>query len=411
MKRRKKKNNSQQQKQEFRHTKNEFFKKLKQVSALLGDASGFKLLDKPDLAHVFYCRIRPYKIINPNKQEENIGNLQLRNINEYLSTFLHQQTVEVGKSKTKISLYDFSVYAETLYHCSRNMHTNNPKVAEQFKACFPILNDDFKSTRVEVLNRVNTCITLLAWVYSDFTKDTVHFFKVETGDPKSPFDTSIYHNDYAVEIKRAKSELLSIDGHKRTIYQISSKNTDSIVDFTITPEKLGASGVMQKFPLKVFIQKHALTRLEERLGCWFVRWCYPFIVLAVLGIAIPTETNNSFLFPFKHLATKLGYLRGDIIGDKLVIRTFLFLTNNGTPEGKKLQKLFGLQKADKKYLKIDKLSTFILSDIKDDPQLKDLFCKAGCRDLFKLDKSILSDPNKNQTASSDFIKSYLGIQQ
>lgn len=411
MKRRKKKNTSQQQKQEFRHIKNEFFKKLKQVAAVLGDISGFKLLNKSDLDHVFYCRIRPYKIINPNKQEENIGNLQLRVINKYLSTFLNLQTVEVGKSKTKISLYDFSVYAETLHQTCRNFHIKNPKDADQFRESFPILNDDFATIRVDVLHRVNIYINMLAWMCSDFIKDTVHFSKVEIGETTSPFDTTIYHNDYSVELKRPKTELLSIDGHKRTIYQVSAKNTDDIVDLTITPEKLGASGLMQKLPLKVFIQKHVLTRLEERLGCLFVRWSYPFVVLAVLGKAIPAETENSFLFPFKHTTTTLGYLKGDIIGDKLVIRTFLFLTNNGTPEGKKLQKLIGLEKADKKYLGIDKLSTFILSDIKDDQQLKDLFCRAGCGDLFMLDKSLLSDPNKNQTASSDFIKSYLGIQQ
>ena len=51
----------------------------------------------------------------------------------------------------------------------------------------------------------------------------------------------------------------------------------------------------------------------------------------------------------------------DIIEGKIVIRTFLFVTNNGTPEGKKLAQITGLQKLDKKYLALDKLSTFMTS--------------------------------------------------
>jgi hypothetical protein len=39
---------------------------------------------------------------------------------------------------------------------------------------------------------------------------------------------------------------------------------------------------------------------------------------------------------------------------KLVIRSFLFLTNDGTPEGWKLRALTGLAKRDKKYLEIEK---------------------------------------------------------
>jgi hypothetical protein len=129
----------------------------------------------------------------------------------------------------------------------------------------------------------------------------------------------------------------------------------------------------------------------------------------MLSEAILSTGNNTYLFPLVHGADKLGYFKGDIIGDKLVIRTFLFITNNGTPEGKKLQKLIGLQKADKKYLGIDKLSTFILSDIKENEQLKTLFCEAGCGDLFKLDKTVLNKPEEKEIACAHFIANYLGI--
>ena len=69
--------------------------------------------------------------------------------------------------------------------------------------------------------------------------------------------------------------------------------------------------------------------------------------------------------------------------DKLVILSFLFLTNDGTPEGKKLRAITGLAKRDKKYLEIDKLSTFTAYRIHEDKELSELFRQAGCGSLLE----------------------------
>lgn len=98
----------------------------------------------------------------------------------------------------------------------------------------------------------------------------------------------------------------------------------------------------------------------------------------MLGESVHTEDKHSFLFQIKHAGHGLGYLKADIIGDKLLILTFLFFTNNGTPEGTKLKKWIGLQKTDKKFFGIDKLNPLILSDIDKHKKLKALVCKAAC---------------------------------
>jgi hypothetical protein len=75
----------------------------------------------------------------------------------------------------------------------------------------------------------------------------------------------------------------------------------------------------------------------------------------------------------------------------LVIRTFLFITNNGTPEGKKLHELVGLQKQDKKYLALDKVSTFINHDLRTNETMRRLFIEAGCGDLLELTEDNIFD--------------------
>ena len=68
----------------------------------------------------------------------------------------------------------------------------------------------------------------------------------------------------------------------------------------------------------------------------------------------------------------------------LVIRTFLFITHAGTPEGKKLQELAGLQRHDNKYLALDKVSTFINHDLRSNEAMRRLLIEAGCGDLLEL---------------------------
>jgi hypothetical protein len=94
---------------------------------------------------------------------------------------------------------------------------------------------------------------------------------------------------------------------------------------------------------------------------------------------------------------KAGYFRVDVIDGKIVIRTFLFVTNNGTPEGQRLGKITGLQKLDKKYLAIDKLSTFMTSDIGQNENIKKIFIDSGCQcllDLYEQSHSLATNTPK-----------------
>ena len=407
---RNKKHNAIQAKQESQHQRNLFFKKIQQMMALIGDAKAFAMLDKAMLEMMYHTRIRPYKIIFPDTINIKSKVRVLEKLNITLNKLLHANIIGLGRNKIPVSLYDFGVYIETLYFFWRNADLHKPEFETRFKACFPIFDDNFQDTRVEALMAVKHELEVIAWLYSDTTSQVIRFIPERTDNSKSAHGNFVYYNNYLLEEKDVETETIEIDGNNRTIYRVCVYREDGYSPLTITPERLGLTGLMRKFPLKIFIQKHALERIEERLGKFFRMFHYQYIVAAVISSpVIPADEKNSFLIALTNVKARLGYLRADVIGDKLVIRTFLFLTNNGTPEGKKLNHLIGLQKADKKYLGIDKLSTFILSDIKKDEKLKALFCEAGCGDLFKLNKNLLYEPPDKELAAANFISHYLGI--
>ena len=352
--------------------------------------------------------MRPHRFINPGNDKEKTSAHNLRELNWHLSSYLHRKFISIKHSQSKLSYYDFSVYGLTLNIFWRDVHDNYPKIADAFTAGFPVFANDFDDMWIEVEDGIAKCQKIIGWVFSDFEKSVVRFER-EKLVKTSSYDSKAFFNNWIIEIKKGENELLEIEGNKRTIFKLFFNSRKELLPFTITPDKLGIKGVMQAFPLQVFIQRHAIIRMKERLSEQFVHACYLNVFYAMASEPIPLNNKRSFLFPLTFGKAKLGYLKADIIGDKLVIRTFLFISNNGTPEGKKLQELFGLQKADKKYLGIDKLSTFILSDIKENKQLKKLFDEAGCGDLFKLDKTLLDNPKEKEIACANFIANYLGI--
>lgn len=62
--------------------------------------------------------------------------------------------------------------------------------------------------------------------------------------------------------------------------------------------------------------------------------------------------------------------------------TFLFITNDGTPEGEMFNAEFEIDKTIKSYLDINKLSSFWNSDIESDVKIKDKFKKFGLEHFF-----------------------------
>ncbi|MCY1722837.1 hypothetical protein OU798_20990 [Prolixibacteraceae bacterium Z1-6] len=410
MNRRKKKNTSQQQKQEFRHRRNEFFKKIKQVASLLGDASVIDLLGERERKLMYICRLRPHNLINSTQDETKTTANNLRVLNQYFSHFLHHSYVDIEYANARLTYSDFSVYAITLYIFWVDVHKNFPKIADRFKNCFPVFNHGFDDHYAVVEDKIDKFLQVLGWMFSDFKKSVVRFDRDQPQKHEADYQKRSLYNNWIIENKRGENELLEINGHKRANYRLYFNSGKAFEPLCVTPQQLGLTGIMQDFRLQVFIQQHAINRIKERISEQYELICYLDVVYAILTNAIPLNNNKSFLFPLSHGKVKLGYLKADIIGDKLVIRTFLFLTNNGTPEGKILHDLLGVVKADKAYLGIDKLSTFINSDIKNDARLKELFSKAHCADLFTLDRYLLDDPKSNEIACARFITNYLGTQ-
>lgn len=182
--------------------------------------------------------------------------------------------------------------------------------------------------------------------------------------------------------KPVKTTML-IDGSKRQITPLCRPAPhDVTLQVTIRPSAIGFITENDE-PLPLYIQHHALQRLDERLGLLpDIVHGHLFFTLFQKPVTYSKEKDHS-LIAFTIHEYKVGYLLTTLHDDKLLIRSFLFLTNDGTPEGRRLRKLTQLEKYDKKYLGIDKLSTFNAYHIEKDEALSALFREAGCGSLLE----------------------------
>jgi hypothetical protein len=217
---------------------------------------------------------------------------------------------------------------------------------------------------------------------------------------------------FYVELTGLETEKINVllDEHRRPVHQLGIAEHGPLPRYnyiTIAAKELNLNS-NQLF--SVYVQSHAFNRLTERIDGIFDGILHFNLYHSFKNIQVHSDKHGGYLFEFSINQIKVGYFKGEIIGENIVLRTFLFLTNNGTPEGKKLHANIGIMKEDKIYLTIDKLSTFVNSDIASNERLKQVFIDAGCESLFRIDKNFFYEEGGVKTKTiADHITRYLKL--
>ena len=189
--------------------------------------------------------------------------------------------------------------------------------------------------------------------------------------------------NFVLHLKRREEKEILFQNEMRKVIKLSYPFQGSgVSDLLIPAKEMGIDSPFGTLPLPIYIQDHALMRMSQRLGIRYISEIMLEIFFAFNKPRVTPISKGNVLIEFCLSRCKVGYFKVSLAEGALLVQTFLFITNNGTPEGEKLNHLLGMQKADKKYWEIDKLSTFLESDIGENEELKQLFITAGCKSLF-----------------------------
>lgn len=255
-------------------------------------------------------------------------------------------------------------------------------------------------------NNLNDMLLSLGFFYHDMSQ-TIYWLKHEF--IVTPFGPG---NLISINTFKIESSDVIIDDTKRTVIRMGYAFPGYGIDWlSMKPSELNIQGYDSDNPLDVYIQTHALHRLAERIDCFPIGSVHYNMFQSFKFPKVFYDLHGNTLVEFRFFHTKAGYFRIDVIDGKIIIRTFLFVTNNGTPEGQKLGSNTRLQKLDKKYLAIDKLSTFMTSDVGKDENVKKIFIDSGCQCLLDLYAHHSIAINTPEHFDSEFLLKYIDYEK
>ena len=355
-----------------------------------------------DLSNEFKHMLFDYRIIvrNPEAGNEHISSNELKLIGEKAQYYYRNDQIE-------FNTFQLTCYQLQLIFCYATM----VKIQKEKQ-----IKDKTNKDLLDVTDAANKFFQVFCSQY------LLDYFKIITqlcSPDKKYYSLNIRaaailktnpQKEYVNEVYGfpARKYMIEVNGNKRPAFRMAKPlgNAQHIAWLSTDNSRLGDFYKGNKKELDIYIQSHALKRLNERLD---------LLDQDAINYALWKNTSSKFefktyrnylLLPFRVFDIKIGYFVANIVDDQLLFSTFLFITHSCTPEGDRLKKISGLEKQDINYWHIDRLSTFVHLKEEKYPGLVQLFSEAGLDDLKEL-KNKDFDIDSLQEANLDAFAEYI----
>lgn len=386
----------------------DFFIRLQEFFTQIAGPDIFPLLPEKELDCIYFLRYRPVKVIAA--PDQNIPSSSLRHVQRATNHLLQTTFTALNLGQVEeVTTYDFFTTVCTLITYELVLKEDQfPNADSVKKALAPLAAISNNEIYQQAGKGFRLSMNTIAMFNSDISTSFCTF------RIRNSLELEEVAKYWATEMYYLPSEKIQIkvDGISRPAFRVAwgSSDPDIHLDYsTVSAAMLNLPG---EDSFNVYIQSHGLNRLYERMDETLQNLLHYCIYDSFKKPKVCTNRQGDLLFEYRFFGQKTGYFVGEIIENNIILRTFLFLTNNGTPEGDKLKNDTGLLKADKAYLAIDKLTTFAHSDIATNQKIKDIFVRAGCESLFNLEKGLIPEHNgQGERSVADFFIKYMNLDE
>lgn len=377
----KKHNQSGHQKQVNAQQNNEFLNKLRNSFKAIVGEDVFRFIPPNDYKLLIYGRARP--IIAVSEEGQSIPPKIIEAIQELINYYIKKVMMPPETSQKPVSIIDFYTTGLTLSAYCLYLENIDDKYKNADQVIALISNSNLELRKqFDILydKLVDQLFPFLIQTTNSFWEGYYSYrFNVSNSEKIVGFQYQIVVKQYEPE----KQKFLLSD-NVRPAFRIGwTFKANAFEWIYLLPSKLGIKSLPEDQQIPVYIQSHAIQRIFERLDC-IHRYILISSIYLSLRKGVCIKERGKFIIEFVILNVKVGYLSAVMTEGRLVIRTFLFLTFNGTPEGKRLEDFIGLKALDTKYLKMDKLSSFMTGKLKENEELRSIFERADCLHLVEL---------------------------
>jgi len=385
--------------------KNEFMRKLKLISACCCGKEFYDLLPPDELNFIYSIRCHTFKIVPADGHL--VSDKVLSSIKKLLWPMVKTEKMALPNYGIEISLDDYFTVGLTLQNYSKMVTDRNFRHVDRIKSISNDFGYDEEIFDAGVIQLQGLLSTLGCWesIIGGYTYWIDYTLKlIETHGTGIQNVLEIYsHKPESIRIK--------INGTFRPVVKLGCGFSETGLEWiTLQSSLLKINNATFHPPLNVYFQSHTLKRMAERIDCIPVPLAHINAIASFRDARVFYDNYRNMLIEYRILDCKAGYFRVDVVDGVAVVRTFLFLTQSGTPEGQLLWKNTGLQKLDTKYLVMDKLSSFMFSDVGDNNRIRKILQDSGCQGLLDLYAIINTNGVRHSNHSiSSMMLDYLGI--
>jgi hypothetical protein len=359
--------------------RNEFLKKISSTCKAVIGEDLFKLIPSDELNRIFYNRVRPIMAIP--EEGQTIPPKIIKSIQELINYFVKSENVTIESTQKQISIADLYTAGITIGAYYLKLKDHKYRNSEKVRSLILDSSLEVKNLHDLIYDKLHD--EIFVFVINLLNVYWARYYSFSIKVVRSKDNTGV---QFVVVVKQYPPEKkkFSIEGNVRPAFRIGwTFSSDEFEWLSFFPKELGITSLPEDQPIPVYIQDHAIRRLFERIDCIQPR----IIILSIyksLRNCVLIKDKGRFIIEYRIVGVKVGYLSAVMTDGKLVIRTFLFLTFNGMPEGKRLEDYIGLKMLDTQYLKMDKLSSFMTGKLRENEELRSIFEKADCLHLVEL---------------------------
>ncbi|MDR1274025.1 MAG: hypothetical protein LBK12_05695 [Odoribacteraceae bacterium] len=380
-------NHAQQQKLLAAQHKKAFMQKLREYCTMAGGDACFDLI--PDRTRELVYAHRGASCKFRVAEGTRVTRRFVKILYTYVNGLLKREMMELLPGSGKmISLFDYYQIA-----CPLGVALQSGKVFFAGQERFAALRDSTEERFSEYARQVTRLLHSACYAFCDLGKHFIYTFTYEiAGNRYSERDHDYRHHQIVtIGTLPLDTRHVTIEGERRLVSLVGelvylNHNVPSVLPLEVPFERLRIPGAAPGEKATLYIQQHAIDRIMTRAYYGHFPGTVPMLIsrsLAEEREIIPSGKDR-YLIACHHDDLKIGYFLASHVDDLLIIRTFLLITHNGTPEGRRLEQLTGLQKRDKTFLALDDLRSLAHSDIIDDEDVRRIFIEAGCKSLLEL---------------------------
>jgi len=219
----------------------------------------------------------------------------------------------------------------------------------------------------------------------------------------------------------AEHRVFQVGQQKRRAWRLL---VQSVVKLKVYPAELSTQVIpgLEDQPerhLPVYVQEHVRLRMNERLDPLAEDEMDHLLGDTMSSPKTVPLRDGAFLIELRMYHCLLGYVVAEVIddaggpaGEAVLMRTFLFVTQSGTPEGDRFNQRLKVGNYEKSYFRLDRLAPFMTTDLCLDPVFQEILRECGIGDLIevvKINREVRSSLETREGNAED-IRNLLNIE-